>query len=53
MMLLRPPGVYRPQSDTSLLTGALSRTLARAGIPAGARVLELGTGSGAVALAAA
>ncbi|MFA1543614.1 HemK2/MTQ2 family protein methyltransferase [Actinomadura monticuli] len=53
MMLLRPPGVYRPQSDTSLLTDALTRTLARAGIPAGARVLELGTGTGAVALAAA
>ncbi|MFE9099481.1 HemK2/MTQ2 family protein methyltransferase [Actinomadura geliboluensis] len=53
MMLLRPPGVYRPQTDTSLLTGALTRTLARAGAPPRARVLELGTGTGAVALAAA
>ncbi|MFB4310239.1 HemK2/MTQ2 family protein methyltransferase [Actinomadura sp. GTD37] len=52
-MMLRPPGVYRPQSDTSLLTHALGGALARAGRPPGARVLELGTGTGAVALAAA
>ncbi|MEU8342747.1 release factor glutamine methyltransferase [Actinomadura meyerae] len=51
MMLLRPPMVYRPQTDTSLLTGALARTLA--GGPPRPRVLELGTGTGAVALAAA
>ncbi|TDB92300.1 HemK2/MTQ2 family protein methyltransferase [Actinomadura sp. 7K534] len=49
MLLLRTPGVYRPQSDTHLLAGAL-RT---AGVPRGARVLELGTGTGAVAMAAA
>ncbi|TDB83113.1 methyltransferase domain-containing protein [Actinomadura sp. KC216] len=48
-MLLCPPGVYRPQSDTRLLTGALRQV----GVPAGARLLELGTGSGAVAVAAA
>ncbi|WP_306303184.1 HemK2/MTQ2 family protein methyltransferase [Actinomadura formosensis] len=52
-MLLRPPGVYRPQSDTSLLADALTRTLGRSGAPAGTRLLELGTGTGAVALAAA
>ncbi|XRQ15196.1 HemK2/MTQ2 family protein methyltransferase [Actinomadura welshii] len=49
MLLLRPPGVYRPQSDTRLLAGALRE----AGVPKGARVLELGTGTGAVAMAAA
>lgn len=49
MLLLRTPGVYRPQSDTRLLAGALRS----ARIPAGARVLELGTGTGAVAVAAA
>ncbi|TDC40501.1 methyltransferase domain-containing protein [Actinomadura sp. KC345] len=49
MLLLRTPGVYRPQSDTRLLLGALSA----AGVPRGARVLELGTGTGAVAMAAA
>lgn len=49
MLLLRPPGVYRPQSDTRLLAAALSR----AAIPRGARMLELGTGTGAVAMTAA
>ncbi|MUN38534.1 HemK2/MTQ2 family protein methyltransferase [Actinomadura litoris] len=49
MMLLRPPGVYRPQSDTHLLTSALRA----AAVPPGARVLELGTGAGAVAISAA
>ncbi|WP_242910534.1 HemK2/MTQ2 family protein methyltransferase [Actinomadura terrae] len=49
MMLLRPPGVYRPQSDTRLLTAALRG----AAVPPGSRVLELGTGTGAVAVAAA
>ena len=49
MLLLRPPGVYRPQSDTRLLAGAFGA----AGVPRGARVLELGTGTGAVAMAAA
>lgn len=46
--LLMPPGVYRPQSDTAVLIEALHRDdLAR-----GRDVLDLGTGSGAVALAA-
>ncbi|SFO75819.1 methyltransferase [Actinomadura madurae] len=53
MLLFRPPGVYRPQSDTSLLAGELLRALGQVGAPPGARVLELGTGTGAVALAAA
>lgn len=48
-MLLRPPGVYRPQSDTRLLAEALRGV----GVPPGARVLDLGTGTGAVAMAAA
>jgi release factor glutamine methyltransferase len=46
---MRPPGVYRPQGDTELLTEALRD----AGIRPGARVLEVCTGTGAVALAAA
>ncbi|GAA2781106.1 methyltransferase [Kitasatospora paracochleata] len=49
MMLLRPPGVYHAQGDTGLLVEALRRER----VPAGARCLDLGTGSGAVALAAA
>ena len=48
MMLLRPPGVYRPQTDTRLLEG----TLAAAGIPAGAAVLDIGCGTGALSVAA-
>lgn len=49
MLLLRPPGVYRADSDTSLLIDVL-----RAGCyPAGRHVLDIGTGCGAVALAAA
>ncbi|WP_410578509.1 methyltransferase [Amycolatopsis sp. lyj-108] len=47
--LLRPPGVYRPQDDTWLLAHALSAS----GMPAGARVLDLCTGTGALALTAA
>ncbi len=47
--MLRPPGVYRPQADTALLAGALRR----AGVAAGARVLDVGTGTGAMAVAAA
>lgn len=47
--LISPPGVYRPQSDTELLSRALSRSeLAR-----GRDVLDLGTGTGSAALAAA
>jgi release factor glutamine methyltransferase len=47
--LLRLPGVYRPQADTVLLTAAA----AAAPIPPGARVLDVCTGSGALAVAAA
>lgn len=49
MRLLRPPGVYPPQADTSLLADALRHE----GVSPGARVLDLGTGTGALALAAA
>ncbi|RZQ60211.1 HemK2/MTQ2 family protein methyltransferase [Amycolatopsis suaedae] len=49
MWLLRLPGVYRPQADTRLLTGALRQAC----VSPGGRVLDLCTGSGAVALAAA
>jgi release factor glutamine methyltransferase len=48
-LLLRPPGVYRAQDDTSLLIDAMHR-----GRHATAKaVLDVGTGSGALALAAA
>ncbi|MFD7062019.1 HemK2/MTQ2 family protein methyltransferase [Streptomyces sp. NPDC059906] len=43
------PGVYAPQEDTALLAGALSDESLRPG----AAVLDVGTGSGALALAAA
>ncbi|WP_328897348.1 HemK2/MTQ2 family protein methyltransferase [Streptomyces sp. NBC_00236] len=43
------PGVYAPQHDTHLLM----RALARENISPGTRVLELGTGSGALAVHAA
>ncbi|MER5654960.1 HemK2/MTQ2 family protein methyltransferase [Streptomyces sp. NPDC002131] len=48
-LLLAPPGVYRPQQDTRLL----ARALAREDIGPHTRMLELGTGSGALALEAA
>ncbi|MFF0160875.1 HemK2/MTQ2 family protein methyltransferase [Streptomyces sp. NPDC005263] len=43
------PGVYCPQEDTALLTGALSEEP----LPPGADVLDVGTGSGALAIEAA
>ncbi len=49
VMLLRPPGVYRAQSDTEVLVDAMTR----GGYAAGRHVLDLGTGAGAIALAAA
>ncbi len=49
MMLLRVPGVYRPQGDTRLLADAL----AAAAIPPGGSALDIGTGTGAMAIAAA
>lgn len=49
VILLRPPGVYRAESDTDVLIDAMTR----GGYAAGRHVLDLGTGSGAIALAAA
>ncbi|GAB2758480.1 methyltransferase [Streptomyces bullii] len=46
---LVPPGVYAPQEDTELLAGALSEE----SLPPGAEVLDVGTGTGALALEAA
>ncbi|MEI5520323.1 HemK2/MTQ2 family protein methyltransferase [Streptomyces brasiliscabiei] len=48
-LLLTPPGVYAPQGDTELLT----RALCREDIGPSTDVLDLGTGSGAVAVQAA
>jgi release factor glutamine methyltransferase len=48
-MLLRPPGVYRAQDDTSLLVDVM----VRGDYARGRAVLDLGTGSGALAIAAA
>ncbi|MFL5819696.1 MAG: HemK2/MTQ2 family protein methyltransferase [Solirubrobacteraceae bacterium] len=48
MKLITPPGVFRPRSDTWLLADVLTQTL-----PRGARVLDVCTGSGALAVAAA
>ncbi|MEU3726857.1 HemK2/MTQ2 family protein methyltransferase [Streptomyces sp. NPDC031705] len=47
--LIAPPGVYRPQADTLLLADAL----AREPLAPGAEVVEIGTGTGALALRAA
>lgn len=49
MALLRAPGVYRPQEDTHLLCDAMLA----APVPARGRVLDIGTGTGALALRAA
>jgi release factor glutamine methyltransferase len=48
-MLLRPPGVYRAESDTAVMIDAMRR----GGYAACRHVLDVGTGSGAIALAAA
>ncbi|MEW2437316.1 HemK2/MTQ2 family protein methyltransferase [Streptomyces caniferus] len=54
LSLVRPrtlvlPGVYRPQEDTRLLL----RALYREGVGAGTELLDLGSGSGALAVGAA
>jgi len=49
MFLVRPPGVYRADSDTFLLIDVVRA----GGYAVGRRVLDLGTGTGALALAAA
>ncbi|WP_371649830.1 MULTISPECIES: HemK2/MTQ2 family protein methyltransferase [unclassified Streptomyces] len=49
MTLLAPPGVYAPQADTALLAEALRDEP----VPPGAHILDVGTGTGALALAAA
>lgn len=48
-LLVTPPGVYAPQGDTELLM----RALRREDIDSSTHVLDLGTGSGAVAVQAA
>ena len=47
--MIRPPGVYAAQGDTSLLISCLRQEAPGPG----ARVLDVGIGSGAVAIAAA
>jgi len=49
MMLLCPPGVYRAQNDTQVL----AEVMREGGYVGGRHVLDLGTGSGALALTAA
>lgn len=49
MLLMRPPGVYRAESDTEVLIDELTN----GGHAAGRHVLDVGTGTGAVAIAAA
>ena len=48
-MMLRPPGVYRAQDDTSLLIDIMNR----GGFADDRDVLDVGTGGGALAVAAA
>lgn len=47
MLLLRLPGVYEPEADTHLLVECIVAD----GVPPGARALDIGTGTGRVALA--
>ncbi|MEV0588617.1 HemK2/MTQ2 family protein methyltransferase [Nonomuraea sp. NPDC050310] len=49
MFLLRPPGVYRPQGDTFLLSESLSRLDLRPG----ARILDICSGTGLMSVLAA
>lgn len=49
VLVIRAPGVYRPQRDTWLLV----RALRLAPVPPGARVLDVCSGTGVLALAAA
>ncbi|WP_079193881.1 HemK2/MTQ2 family protein methyltransferase [Streptomyces sp. CB02923] len=49
MFFINPPGVYAPQEDTGMLAAALRRESLRPG----AEVLDVGAGSGALAVAAA
>ncbi|WP_240772221.1 HemK2/MTQ2 family protein methyltransferase [Nocardia sp. CS682] len=46
VMLIRTPGVYRPQTDTWLLAAAL----ADAALPRGGRVVDICSGTGALAV---
>ena len=46
MLLLRLPGVYQPDADTQLLI----ESVVGAGLPADARILDIGTGTGRIAL---
>jgi release factor glutamine methyltransferase len=48
-MLLRPPGVYRADGDTQMLIDVMCR----GGFADGRHVLDIGTGSGALAVSAA
>ncbi|PRH75731.1 methyltransferase [Streptomyces solincola] len=53
MRLLRPRGVYAPQEDTELLARAAQDDLRVLGRRLGAEILDIGTGTGALALMAA
>ncbi|MFC8916898.1 HemK2/MTQ2 family protein methyltransferase [Streptomyces sp. NPDC047821] len=53
MRLLRPRGVYAPQEDTELLARAAREELRALRAQSGVEVLDLGTGTGALALVAA